>query len=58
LQSAKNSRYPDLKVSGQYQRLANASIDFKLNKASNSDPLPVVDQLIGQLNASPSICRF
>jgi outer membrane protein TolC len=53
LQSAKNSRYPDLKVSGQYQRLANASIDFKLNKASNSDPLPVVDQLmIGQLNAS------
>jgi outer membrane protein TolC len=53
LQSAKNSRYPDLKVSGQYQRLANASIDFKLSKASNSDPLPVVDQLmIGQLNAS------
>jgi outer membrane protein TolC len=53
LQSVKNSRYPDLKISGQYQRLANASINLKLNKASNSDPLPIVDQLmIGQLNAS------
>jgi outer membrane protein TolC len=53
LQSVKNSRYPDLKVSGQYQRLANASINLKLNKASNSDPLPIVDQLmIGQLNAN------
>jgi outer membrane protein TolC len=51
LQSVKNNRYPDLKISGQYQRLANASIDFKLNKTSN--PLPVVDQLmIGQVNAS------
>jgi outer membrane protein TolC len=53
LQSVKNIRYPDLKVSGQYQRLANASIDLKLNKTSNSNPLPVVDQLmIGQINAS------
>jgi outer membrane protein TolC len=53
LQSVKNNRYPDLKVSGQYQRLANASIDLKLNKTSNSDPLPVVNQLmIGQVNAS------
>jgi outer membrane protein TolC len=53
LQSVKNSRYPELKVSGQYQRLANASINLKLNKASNSDPLPIVDQLmIGQLNAN------
>jgi outer membrane protein TolC len=53
LQSVKNNRYPDLKVSGQYQRLAKASIDFKLNKGSNSDPLPIVDQLmIGQVNAS------
>lgn len=53
LQSVKNNRYPDLKVSGQYQRLAKASIDFKLNKSSDSDPLPAVDQLmIGQVNAS------
>jgi outer membrane protein TolC len=53
LQSVKNIRYPDFKVSGQYQRLANASIDLKLNKTSNSNPLPVVDQLmIGQINAS------
>jgi outer membrane protein TolC len=53
LQSTKNSQYPDLKVSGQYQRLAKASIDLKLNKSATSQPLPVVDQLmIGQVNAS------
>lgn len=53
LQSTKNSQYPDLKVSGQYQRLAKASIDLKLNKSNTSEPLPVVDQLmIGQVNAS------
>ena len=53
LQSTKNSQYPDLKVSGQYQRLAKASIDLKLNKSNASEPLPVVDQLmIGQVNAS------
>jgi outer membrane protein TolC len=53
LQSTKNSQYPDLKISGQYQRLANASIDLKLNKSTTSQPLPVVNQLmIGQINAS------
>ena len=53
LQSTKNSQYPDLKISGQYQRLAKASIDLKLNKSNASEPLPVVDQLmIGQVNAS------
>jgi outer membrane protein TolC len=53
LQSTKNNQYPDLKVSGQYQRLAKASIDLKINKSATSEPLPVVDQLmIGQVNAS------
>lgn len=53
LQSVKNKRYPDLKISGQYQRLAKASINLKLNQSSTSDPVPVVDQLlIGQVNAS------
>lgn len=53
LQSVKNSRYPDLKISGQYQRLTKASIDFKINKSSDSGPLPIVDQLmIGQVSAS------
>jgi len=55
LQSTKNNQYPDLKISGQYQRLANASVNFKINQ-SNSDtqePLPIVNQLmIAQLNAS------
>jgi outer membrane protein TolC len=53
LQSIKNNQYPDLKVSGQYQRLAEASIDFKLNNNSNAQALPVVNQLmIGQVSAS------
>jgi outer membrane protein TolC len=53
LQSTKNNQYPDLKLSGQYQRLANASVDFKLNQNNNAQQLPIVNQLmIGQLNAS------
>jgi outer membrane protein TolC len=53
LQSTKNSQYPDLKVSGQYQRLTKATIDLKINKSATSTPPPVVDQLIlGQINAS------
>ncbi len=52
LQSAKNNQYPDLRMSGQYQRLANASINLNSNQNSNSGALPVVDQLmIGQINA-------
>lgn len=53
LQSTKNSQYPDLKLSGQYQRLANASVDFKLNQNNSAQQLPLVNQLmVGQLNAS------
>ena len=55
LQSKKNNQYPDLKLSGQYQRLANASVDFKINQnnSSSQEPQPIVNQLmIGQLNAS------
>ena len=53
LQSTKNNQYPDLKLSGQYQRLANAAIDFKLSQNNNAQQLPIVNQvMIGQLNAS------
>ncbi|WP_374507123.1 TolC family protein [Flavobacterium sp.] len=53
LESAKNNQYPDLRISGQYQRLANASINLKSSQNSNSGSLPVVDQLmIGQINVS------
>ena len=53
LQAAKNSQYPDLKISGQYQRLTKASIDLKLNQNGSSQAPPIVDQLIlGQVNAS------
>ncbi|UQD56583.1 TolC family protein [Flavobacterium sp. K5-23] len=52
LQSIKNNQYPDLKVAGQYQRLAGADVDFKINN-NNSQTLPVVNQLmIGQVSAS------
>jgi hypothetical protein len=44
LQSVKNSQYPDLKISGQYQRLTQASIDL-INKVATRKP-PVVDQLM------------
>ncbi len=53
LQTAKNNQYPEFRISGQYQRLANASINLKLNQNSNSGSLPIVDQLIiGQANAT------
>ena len=55
LQSKKNNQYPDLKLSGQYQRLTNATVDFKINQnnSGSQDPQPLVNQLmIGQLNAS------
>ena len=52
LQAAKNNQYPDLKASGQYQRLTNASVNFKLNQDNNS-PVPVVNQLmVGQITAA------
>ena len=55
LQSVNNNRYPDLKISGQYQRLTNASVDLKINKNNNAtaEPIPIVNQLmLGQVNAS------
>ena len=54
MQSAKNDKYPNFKVSGQYQRLTKATIDLKINNNnSSSEPVPVVDQLLlGQANAS------
>jgi outer membrane protein TolC len=53
LQTVKNNQYPDFKISGQYQRLANASIDLNALRSSTSGALPVVDQLMmGQVNAS------
>lgn len=52
LQAAKNSQYPDLKASGQYQRLTNASVNFKLNQ-DNSSPVPAVNQLmVGQVTTA------
>lgn len=56
LQAVKNYGYPDLKISGQYQRLTKASIDLKSNNSSSNEPAPVVDRLmLGQVTL-PSHC--
>jgi outer membrane protein TolC len=47
LRSVKNNQYPDLKITGQYLRLTEASVDLEINAGSKA--LPVPDQLlIGQ----------
>lgn len=54
LQSVKNYQYPDLKISGQYMKLTNASVDLKTNNNNgNASEPPKVNQLIlGQAIAS------
>ncbi|PXY42652.1 TolC family protein [Flavobacterium cheongpyeongense] len=52
LQSVKNNQYPDLKVSGQYQRLGKASIDMHNDQAS-SEPIASPDRaMLGMANLS------
>ncbi len=53
LQSVKNNQYPDFKISGQYLRLTNASINLKTNSNSGgtANAAPKVNQLmLGQAN--------
>lgn len=53
LESMKNNRYPDLKVSGQYLRLTNAKVDSKINSENpNNTPSKVDQLLIGQINTN------
>ncbi|MBF7090933.1 TolC family protein [Flavobacterium sp. ALJ2] len=53
LRSTKNNQYPDLKASGQYQRLTGADVNLKTNQESGSGSMPSPDQLmLGQLSAS------
>jgi outer membrane protein TolC len=52
LQSVKNNQYPDLKISGQYQRLGKASIDMHNDQAS-SEPIASPDRaMLGMANLS------
>ena len=52
MQTVKNKQYPDVKISGQYQRLTNADVDFKLGN-SGSGGGPQVNQLmLGNATAS------
>jgi len=55
MQSVKNRQYPDLKVSGQYQRLTNADVNLKIGGGGEegSSAAPKVNQLmLGQASAS------
>jgi outer membrane protein TolC len=53
LQSVRNKQYPDLKISGQYQRLTNAKIDLNGNSGANAPIFPIVNQLmVGQITAN------
>ncbi len=62
LQALKNNRYPDVKISGQYLRLANADINLKSTQQASTDPdetptsSPKVNQLmLGQANVNMPI---
>jgi outer membrane protein TolC len=51
LQSKKNSQYPDLKLSGQYQNFIDPKVDIKFDEGGT--PFPTGNKLlIGQLSAS------
>ena len=52
LQTVKNNQYPDLKISGQYQRLTKASVDLA-NADPDAEPMPAPDQVMfGQATVS------
>lgn len=44
--TVKNKQYPDVKINGQFQRLTNADVDFKLGNASQGGASPKVNQLM------------
>ncbi|UOK41378.1 MULTISPECIES: TolC family protein [Flavobacterium] len=46
MQTVKNKQLPDVKINGQYQRLTNADVDFKLGNQSQGRSTPEVHQLI------------
>jgi outer membrane protein TolC len=54
LQDVKNNQYPDLKISGQYQRLTKASIDMHNNgDEASAEPMPSPDRaMFGQASLS------
>ncbi|HEX8561678.1 MAG TPA: TolC family protein [Flavobacterium sp.] len=62
LETLKNNRYPDVKVSGQYLRLANADVNLKSTQEAATDPeaepapSPKVNRLmLGQANVNMPI---
>ncbi|AWG26794.1 TolC family protein [Flavobacterium kingsejongi] len=48
LQTVKNNQYPTLKISGQYQRLTEANVNFKINTGGSSTEE-------GETTASPKV---
>ena len=56
VQSVKNNQYPDVKLSGQYLRLTNATVDLKIKSSSTSStssaPPKVNELMLGQANVN------
>ena len=53
LETMKNNRYPDVKVSGQFLKLANAKVHSNLNNSNSGNAPAKIDQLtLGQINAN------
>jgi outer membrane protein len=46
MQAVKNKQYPDVKINGQYQRLTNADVDFKIGNSAQGGGGPKVNQLM------------
>lgn len=55
LSTVKNNQYPDLKISGQYQRLTKASIDMHNDEASNESMASPDRVMLGMANLSMPI---
>lgn len=55
LSTIKNNQYPDLKISGQYQRLTKASIDMHNDEASNESMASPDRAMLGMANLSMPI---
>lgn len=52
-QEVKNNQYPELKISGQYQRLTKASIDMHTSDQASSEGMPSPDRvMLGMANLS------
>ena len=46
MQTVKNKQYPDAEISGQYHRLTNADVDFKLGNSAEPLACPCLSSVV------------